>query len=772
MALIRRIACHFRPVSALLVLLFVTPSEPLQAADYHWPTTAPPALTSSFGEYRAGGRLHAGIDLKTWGREGYPVLGIDDGYVWRVRTSPWGYGRAVYLRLADGRTAVYAHLSAFSPDIRALVESEQERRGTFSVNLFLKPGQIPVHRGETLGYSGRTGTVFPHLHFELRDEVQKPMNVLLHGLRVEDTVPPIILALAFIPLDADARVSDRYGPRRLGVTWDEDRKRFVAAGPVPIEGRVGVAVDVFDRADASALTNRLAPFRLRLLVDGREVFRTTYTSFGFDQVSQVELDRNFALQRRGIGRFHNLFRSHGNELPFYDGHAVGAGILHASVLPSGSGVALSNGAHKLRVVAEDASGNRADVAVDILSDRRPRVLDLTAEPVADSVVIAGIVSDSDGDALNAIFELSSDEGLTWRGFGEERVPSGAVRAVLPGGYGSLYRLRVRDPEGLEAFQTGSPFTRRPGAADGTMLSCVPTFYSDFAVIQIDSDRSLAIAPRVVSESPGLERHVLEVRQTGMRTYETIARFDPRVDGPVRLVVSAVDADGNACRQWMTLGQHRVGPDGGVVRSDDGNAVARFGGNVVYETLFGRVYAEAAAVPEDLPMVGSAYRFSPADVPFRRGATLTLRYPHGLNRPERLAVYEAKGDRTWTFVGNRLDPASRTVSADVRHFSTYALLLDDIPPEVSALRSVSGPGTTDRRPILEASVRDRGSGIRREEDISVRLNDQRVIFEYDPEREVIRMRPRQPLDPGEYRFEVSARDMCGNQKIRSGLFPVR
>lgn len=772
MGLIRRIACRFRLGSALLVLLFAAPSEPLQAADYHWPMTAPPALTSCFGEYRAGGRLHAGIDLKTWGREGYPVLSIDDGYVWRVRTSPWGYGKVVYLRLSDGRTAVYAHLSAFSPDIRALVESEQDRSGTYSVNLFLRPGRIPVRRGETVGYSGRTGTRFPHLHFELRDEAQKPMNVLLHGLSVEDTVPPTIRALAFIPLDADARVSDRYGPRRLGVAWDEGRKRFVAAGPVPIEGRVGVAVDVFDRADASVLTNRLAPFRLRLLVDGREVFRTTYTSFRFDQVSQVDLDRNFALQRRGIGRFHNLFRSHGNELPFYDDHAVGAGILHASVPPSGRGVALSNGVHKLRVVAEDASGNRADATVDVLSDRRPRVLDLTAEPVADSVVVAGIVSDQDGGVLNAIFELSDDEGLTWRGLGEARARSGTVRAVLPGGYGSLYRLRVRDPEGLEAFRTGAPFTSRPGAADGTMLSCVPTFYSDFAVIQIDSDRSLGTAPRVVSESPGLERRVLEVRQTGMRAYETIVRFDPRAEGAATLVVSAVDAGGNAGQQWLTLARHRVGPDGGAVHSDDGNAVTEFGEKAVYETLFGHVQPEAATVPEDLPMVGSAYRFSPADVPFRRRATLTLRYPHGLNRPERLAVYEAKGDRTWTFVGNRLDPAGRTVSADVRYFSTYALLLDDIPPEVSALRSVSGPGATDRRPILEASVRDRGSGIRREEDISVRLNDRRVIFEYDPVRAVIRVRPRQPLDPGEVRFEVSARDMCGNQKIRSGLFTVR
>lgn len=761
-----------RSARVAFIFLFGVFSEGMEAADYQWPTTAKPALTSSFGEYRKGGRLHAGIDLKTWGRVGYPVLAVDDGYVWRVRTSPWGYGKAVYLRLGDGRTAVYAHLSAFDPGIQSLVEADQDRRGTYSVNLFLKPEQILAHRGDTLGYSGRTGTLFPHLHFELRDEMQRPLNVLLHGFDVKDTVPPVILSLAFVPLDADARVSDQYGPHLSSVRWDEAQGCFVSAGPIPIEGRVGVAVDVFDRADDSALTNRLAPFRLRLLVDGREVFRTTYASFGFDQVSQVDLDRNFTLQRRGIGQFHNLFRPHGNELPFYGDFSVGEGILHASVPPSGSGVALAKGIHRLQIVAEDVAGNRSEADVTVVSDRRPLVLGTIAERVGDSVRVSGTVSDEDGDSLGAIFELSDNEGLTWRGYGEQRVFSGEVSATLPDGTGLLYRLRVRDPEGLESFRVCSAFVPRPGAADTGLLKCVPIFYSDLAVIQIESERSLGAAPRVFSASPGRGRRALEVRQIGLRIYETIATFDSRVGGPMNLVVSAVDVNGFAGQQELTLEQHRVGPEGGVVRSEDGNAVVRFGKKGVYETLFGRAYSEEAAGPEDLPIVGSAYRFSPADVPFRLRARLELSYPAGSHRPEKLGVYEQDDDSTWTFVDNQLDLDRNTVSAEVRHFSTYALLSDEVPPDVSELRPLPGSETADRRPIIEASVRDRGSGIGREKDISVRLNDRMMIFEYDPEQDVIRAKPREPLEPGVYRLEILVRDMCGNQQTQSGVFTVR
>ena len=169
----------------ILLSLLIT----AHAENYHWPMDAPPALTSTFGEYR-GGRLHAAIDLKTYGKEGYPVTAIADGYVWRVRTSPWGYGRVVYVQLDNGLFALWAHLSGFSKPIEKYVQQEQDRRGTYSVNLYFRPDQIPVKRGEIVGYSGSTGIGVPHLHFELRDAKHRPINPLLHGFDIKDTIPP------------------------------------------------------------------------------------------------------------------------------------------------------------------------------------------------------------------------------------------------------------------------------------------------------------------------------------------------------------------------------------------------------------------------------------------------------------------------------------------------------------------------------------------------------------------------------------------------------
>lgn len=48
------------------------------------------------------GHFHAGIDIKTDGAEGKPLVAVADGYVSRVSVSPSGYGRAIYLTLGNG----------------------------------------------------------------------------------------------------------------------------------------------------------------------------------------------------------------------------------------------------------------------------------------------------------------------------------------------------------------------------------------------------------------------------------------------------------------------------------------------------------------------------------------------------------------------------------------------------------------------------------------------------------------------------------------------
>ena len=103
--------------------------------------------------WEAHARLHAGVDMVAPAPE--PVLAAADGVVSRVGTDP-GYGRFVELAHADGLKTRYGHLDRFASGLAA---------------------GVPVKAGTSLGRLGSTGTsTGVHLHFEIRDAEDRPMN--------------------------------------------------------------------------------------------------------------------------------------------------------------------------------------------------------------------------------------------------------------------------------------------------------------------------------------------------------------------------------------------------------------------------------------------------------------------------------------------------------------------------------------------------------------------------------------------------------------------
>lgn len=148
--------------------------------------------SANFGEMRPA-HFHAGIDIKTDGAEGKPLVAVADGYVSRVSLGAYGYGRAVYLTLHNGTTAVYGHLQRFRKDIEERVREERHARRSNSVNLWFGPDTWPVKQGDVIGYSGNSGSSMgPHLHYELRDtRTQRLYNVVSAGIiRPDDDLPP------------------------------------------------------------------------------------------------------------------------------------------------------------------------------------------------------------------------------------------------------------------------------------------------------------------------------------------------------------------------------------------------------------------------------------------------------------------------------------------------------------------------------------------------------------------------------------------------------
>jgi hypothetical protein len=160
--------------------------------DFRSPVDIPISLAGNFCEIRPN-HFHSGIDIRTNGKEGLPIFAFGDGYVSRIKVSPTGFGRVVYINHPEGYTSVYAHLSSFNSLLDAFVDSIQKANESYDMEEFPDAKRFKVKKGDCIGFSGNSGSsASPHLHFEIRDlKSEEPLNPLAF-LNYEDSIPPVI----------------------------------------------------------------------------------------------------------------------------------------------------------------------------------------------------------------------------------------------------------------------------------------------------------------------------------------------------------------------------------------------------------------------------------------------------------------------------------------------------------------------------------------------------------------------------------------------------
>ena len=143
------------------------------------PLNTKPLLAGTFAELRPN-HFHGGIDLKTESREGLQVLAADKGYISRIKVSPYGYGKMLYITHPSGYVTTYGHLQKYAPEIEAFVKQKQYAQQTYDIDIILDEKQFPVAQGDWVALSGNTGgSQGPHLHFEVRDTSDNGWKILL-----------------------------------------------------------------------------------------------------------------------------------------------------------------------------------------------------------------------------------------------------------------------------------------------------------------------------------------------------------------------------------------------------------------------------------------------------------------------------------------------------------------------------------------------------------------------------------------------------------------
>jgi hypothetical protein len=361
--------------SCLLVGAFLLYAKTSPAGEPEdWPLDlATHYLTSNFMEYRSG-RFHAGIDLKTETITGFAVKAVEDGYVVRVRATPFAYGRAIYVRGVSGKTYVYAHLARFNDVIRHRVDGARRKSGKYRVRLEFKAGEIAVKKGDVLGLSGESGTGGPHLHFEVRDEKQRPLNPHAHGFPVPDTMAPAFHTLRVIPMSDDAVINGQNSSMVIkieGPVDDAAGGTFLVA-PLQIEGPVAFSAKIVDHADIRK--HKLEPWLIAVAVGNETVYecRNDRYAFGDNSLQRLEWLNLPARDGHPPIREHWLYNRNENTL---DGR-VGTSSSWGS-----DGDILTPGIHQVHFTAGDFAGNETIIILPLLvGNPQNKDLFLTIDP--------------------------------------------------------------------------------------------------------------------------------------------------------------------------------------------------------------------------------------------------------------------------------------------------------------------------------------------------------------------------------------------------------
>lgn len=322
------------------------------------PLDIPLYLSGNFGELRSN-HFHTGLDIKTDGREGLNVYASADGWVSRIKVSAIGYGMIIYVDHPNGYTSCYAHLSSFNQRIADYTTIKHYQLRSFEVDFPVPAGDIPVAKGEIIGYSGNSGgSGGPHLHFEIRDsKTELALNPLLFGFDIQDDVKPGINAWRAYALNNYSSVNGS-GSVAAPVDGRDGDFHPHKKDSVFVHGEVGFALHATDMLTGSG--NKCGVYSIELFVDDTLVHRQQMDRLDFNKGRYVNAHTDYKQFQRSKSSIHKCYLEPNNKLPIYP-ISINRGHVFFS----------DDKAHAIRFVVKDAYGNTSILQDTVYSTSQP-----------------------------------------------------------------------------------------------------------------------------------------------------------------------------------------------------------------------------------------------------------------------------------------------------------------------------------------------------------------------------------------------------------------
>ena len=280
-------------------------------------------LSGTFGELRSS-HFHAGLDIKTQQRQGLKVYAAAEGYVSRIKISHFGYGKAVYITHPNGYTTVYGHLQKLSERLEKYIKECQYDKESFEVEVFPSAEELPITSNEIIAFSGNTGgSGGPHLHFEIRDNQERPINPMLFGIDIKDSRAPFVSAVYAYPKDESAVINGKN--ERVPLRLIPQTNGSYEVEKITASGNIGFGITSYDKQDLAPNNNGVS--NIQTFFNGNKSLEVDFKRFSFDESKHIKRYIDYSYFKSKRSRIQKLFIEKNNPLTLFK-DAYDDGYIH------------------------------------------------------------------------------------------------------------------------------------------------------------------------------------------------------------------------------------------------------------------------------------------------------------------------------------------------------------------------------------------------------------------------------------------------------------